>query len=106
EPPRRAVREASALGRQLGDAHAHVDQALRNRVHEVEADDGDLVQGLCAGRGSTGFPRRSRVKSCTSAIARSCARRGSFRTQWATYWIGSPRSVNGTTFAPDRTATV
>src|SRR2546422_9683704 len=45
DPPRRAVREARTLGRQLGDAHAHVDQALRNRVHEVEADDGDLVQG-------------------------------------------------------------
>jgi len=27
-------------------------------------------------------------------------------TQWATYWIGSPASVSGTTFAPDRTATV
>src|SRR5436309_2537374 len=62
--------------------------------------------GLCAGRGSTGFPRRSCVRSCTSATAPSCTRRGSLRTPKATYWIGSPAKVSGTTFAPDRTAIV
>ena len=67
---------------------------------------GMASRALCAGRGSTGAPRFFSVMRRTRSLTHCCALRGSLRSQYERYWMGIPPISSGTTFAPDRTATV